>query len=106
MRKTRVKKTIKVTKVREASLPNAHAKDAPSKKQQVRKREWDETHCTREIAESDMDFRVRHHIELHIKPVVPTVVQVDSLSLPTSASLRMLLSFGGKFVPHSSLVHL
>ena len=43
----------------------------------MRGREWDKTRCPKEIAESDMDFKARHSIELHLKPFVPTVLQGD-----------------------------
>ena len=50
-----------------------------------------------------MDFKALHSIELHLKPFVPTVLQGDVLSQPISPYLRMLLSLGEEFVPHSFL---
>ena len=67
----------------------------------MRKRESDKMRCPKTIAESDMDFKALHSIELHLKPFVPTVLQGDILSQPISPYLRMLLSLRGKFLPHS-----
>ena len=85
----------------ETPLPNAHTKVTRSKKQKMRKREWERTRCLNEIAESDMDFIARHNIELHLNHFVPTILQRDIFSQPISPYLRMLLSLGGKFVSHS-----
>ena len=82
-------------------LRNTNTKQTRSKKQKMRKREWDKTRCPKEIAEGDMDFKALQSIQLHVKPSVPTVLQGDVLSQPISPYLLMLLSLGGKCVPHS-----
>ena len=100
-KKFQKKEASKIAKVEETPLRNTHTKETRSKKQKMRKREWDKMRCRKEIAESDMDLKARHSIELHLKPFVPTVLQGNVLSQPISPYLRMLLWVGGQFAPHS-----
>ena len=65
----------KIAKVKETPLLNTHTKETGSKKQKMRKREWDKTRCPEEIAGSEIDFKAPHSIEVHLKPFMPTVLQ-------------------------------
>ena len=77
-------KASKIAEFEETPLRNTHTKETRSKKNKMRKREWDRTRCCKEIAENDMDLKARHNTELHLKPFVPTVLQGVLLSQPIS----------------------